>query len=455
LRGRAIALGLVEADKAVVVGPGTCGGIDTERFHPVGADRKSVSDLRDRLGIPDDSQVIGFVGRFTRDKGIPELYQAFVSLRAHNPKLHLLLVGDFEAGDPIDPDMRLRIEADRSVIRTGFIRDIALYYRAMDVCVLPTYREGFPGVPLEAQASAIPVITTSATGAIDSVLDGKTGCVVPAGDVNALGQAIGRLLSDPDLRRDMGAAGRHWVESVFRRGIVWTAMKQSYEELLSSHKKLQQCGWRKLVKSLFDRTAALCGLVLLSPLFVAVSAIVYFSVGSPVIFRQMRPGRFAKPFIVYKFRTMSLATDESGKLLPDSERLTRMGTWIRATSLDELPQLWNVLCGDISLVGPRPLLMEYLPRYSAEQARRHDVMPGITGWAQINGRNALSWEEKFALDTWYVDNWSLKLDALILMKTVVSVVRREGIANAGHATMPGFMGANGESCRESKRSSCV
>lgn len=144
--------------------------------------------------------------------------------------------------------------------------------------------------------------------------------------------------------------------------------------------------------------------------------------------------------MLLKFRTMSDGRDAGGKLLPDANRLTRVGRLLRTTSLDELPQLWNVLRGDISLVGPRPLLMEYLPRYSPEQARRHDVMPGITGWAQINGRNALSWENKFELDRWYVDNWSLRLDLRILLQTFKSVLRREGISCGGHATMPEFMG---------------
>ena len=160
--------------------------------------------------------------------------------------------------------------------------------------------------------------------------------------------------------------------------------------------------------------------------------------GRPIVFRQQRPGRFAKPFILLKFRTMSDRRDASGRLLPDAERLTRIGRFLRATSLDELPQLWNVLRGDISLVGPRPLLMEHLPRYSPEQGRRHDVMSGITGWAQINGRNALNWAEKFELDKWYVDNWSLGLDLRILLQTFKCVLRRERISSGGHATMPEF-----------------
>jgi lipopolysaccharide/colanic/teichoic acid biosynthesis glycosyltransferase len=209
-------------------------------------------------------------------------------------------------------------------------------------------------------------------------------------------------------------------------------------------KQPTQHGWRFWIKTGFDRSAALCGLIILSPVFIVVSVLVWLSMGRPIFFRQQRPGRLAKPFWLLKFRTMSNNRDASGKLLSDADRLTRVGRFLRATSLDELPQLWNVLRGDISLVGPRPLLMKYLARYSLEQARRHDVMPGITGWVQVNGRNALSWDEKFAMDTWYVDHWSLSLDLKILYMTARRVLRRDGIASHGHATMPEFMGVSAE-----------
>ena len=169
-------------------------------------------------------------------------------------------------------------------------------------------------------------------------------------------------------------------------------------------------------------------------------ALIRYNVGKPVLFRQVRPGLSGKPFTMIKFRTMTDDRDPDGKLLPDSQRLSNFGRFLRATSLDELPELWNVLKGDMSLVGPRPLLMEYLPLYSPEQARRHEVRPGITGWAQVNGRNAISWEEKFALDVWYVDNKTLWLDLKILWLTVIKVFKRDGIAAQGEATMPKFKG---------------
>ena len=230
LLARAIGLGLVKPDKAVVVGPGTCCGVDVDHYHVSLDARQKASDLRCKLGIHEDAPVIGFVGRFTRDKGIPELYQAFTSVRERYSNLRLLLVGDFEAGDPIAVDLRRAIENDCEVVHTGFVPDAAPYYHLMDICVLPTYREGFPGVPLEAQAAEIPVVTTQATGAIDSVLDGQTGLIVPVGDVNTLSAAMDRLLGDPSLRKRMGEAGRAWVEAVFRREIVWAAYARAYKQ---------------------------------------------------------------------------------------------------------------------------------------------------------------------------------------------------------------------------------
>lgn len=196
----------------------------------------------------------------------------------------------------------------------------------------------------------------------------------------------------------------------------------------------------KTLKRVFDLVGAIVGLILLTPAFLVVAILVRRGMGSPVLFRQVRPGRHGRPFLMIKFRTMRDAIGPDGQPLPDADRLTRLGQFLRASSLDELPELWNVLKGDMSLVGPRPLLMEYLPLYSPEQARRHDLRPGITGWAQVNGRNAISWDQKFALDVWYVDNRSLWLDIRIIWMTLRKVVRRDGISAAGEATMPRFSG---------------
>jgi lipopolysaccharide/colanic/teichoic acid biosynthesis glycosyltransferase len=196
--------------------------------------------------------------------------------------------------------------------------------------------------------------------------------------------------------------------------------------------------YRRRGKRLLDVLGAATALAVTSPVQGLAAVAVRKSLGSPVVFRQQRPGLGGKPFTLLKFRTMLDARDSSGRALSDAERLTPLGRRLRAASVDELPELWNVLRGDMSLVGPRPLLMEYLDRYTPEQARRHEVRPGITGWAQANGRNALTWEQKFDLDVWYVDHVSLRLDLRILWRTVRAVVSREGISAAGHETMPEF-----------------
>ncbi len=195
-----------------------------------------------------------------------------------------------------------------------------------------------------------------------------------------------------------------------------------------------------MFKRLFDVVASVTALVVFSPLLFFIAWQVRRKMGSPVLFRQVRPGLHGKPFEMIKFRTMRDAVDAQGNPLPDAERLVPFGKFLRASSLDELPELWNVLKGEMSLVGPRPLLMEYLPLYSPEQARRHEARPGVTGWAQVNGRNALSWDEKFKLDVWYVDNPSFLLDLKILFLTVKKVLVRDGISADGEATMSKFTG---------------
>jgi lipopolysaccharide/colanic/teichoic acid biosynthesis glycosyltransferase len=202
----------------------------------------------------------------------------------------------------------------------------------------------------------------------------------------------------------------------------------------------RQAGAGLFLKQCIDRLAAGIGLVCLAPVMAVTALFVWATMGRPVLFRQVRPGRAGKAFELVKFRTMLDARDADGNPLPDEQRLTRAGQLLRATSLDELPQLWNVLRGDMSLVGPRPLLIEYLQHYSAEQARRHDVLPGITGWAQVNGRNALGWGERFELDVWYVDHWSLALDVKILALTLLRVIQRQGISHEGDVTMFKFLG---------------
>jgi len=196
------------------------------------------------------------------------------------------------------------------------------------------------------------------------------------------------------------------------------------------------------VKRFWDLAVSVVGLIVLSPILLILAVVVRLKLGSPALFRQTRPGRDGEPFELIKFRTMTDSRDSQGDILPDSERLTRFGQFLRSTSADELPELWNVLRGDMSIVGPRPLLVEYLPLYSPHQGRRHEVRPGITGLAQVRGRNSLTWDEKFDLDVWYVDNRSFRLDCAIIFWTFTSIFKREGISAEGSATMPPFQGSN-------------
>jgi len=197
---------------------------------------------------------------------------------------------------------------------------------------------------------------------------------------------------------------------------------------------------QKFLKRFFDLLVAFVGLLLFSPVLFIVAILVRLFHGTPILFQQERPGYKGKPFFIYNFRTMTSRLAPDGSLLPDAERMTRFGRFLRTTSMDELPELLNILRGEMSLVGPRPLLMQYLPLYNDEQMRRHDVLPGMTGWAQINGRNNISWEEKFKLDLWYVDNWSFGLDIKILLKTFAKVFRREDVSMEGEATTTFFEG---------------
>jgi lipopolysaccharide/colanic/teichoic acid biosynthesis glycosyltransferase len=307
----------------------------------------------------------------------------------------------------------------------------------------PLFRITIPSKTQAYLAAGKPILMGACGDAADLVKQSQSGVLCEPGNPQSIADAVKKLVDlGPERLAAMGHNGRGFYDrelsissGVEKFDCVFKAAADPSPGL-----RHRQSGWRFWIKTAFDRGTALCGLILLLPVFVGVSVLVGLSMGFPVMFQQQRPGRFAKPFWLLKFRTMLDWRDANGSLLSDVDRLTRVGRFLRATSLDELPQLWNVLRGDLSLVGPRPLLMQYLPRYSPEQARRHEVMPGITGWAQVNGRNALNWEEKFTMDTWYVDHWSLWLDLKILSMTVLRVLRRDGISNQDHATMPEFMG---------------
>jgi lipopolysaccharide/colanic/teichoic acid biosynthesis glycosyltransferase len=338
--------------------------------------------------------------------------------------------------------------------------------------VLVSEQEGLPRSVLEALCLETPVIGSDIRGTRELLEDGA-GWLVPVGDADQLARAMSEVIASPDEARARGRRGRQKVlegydqESILRcHECLYARLLESTSEgqkTLSPWERLQvpipsgvaegrvradappgadASPWARRLKRAIDFAAALAGLMVLAPLLAVLALAIRLNMGSPVFFRQRRPGRGGAPFVLVKFRTMRTASGPDGQPLPDAKRLTRLGRLLRTTSLDELPQLWNVLRGEMSMVGPRPLLMEYLALYTAEQARRHEVAPGITGWAQVNGRNALSWEQKFAHDLWYVDHWSLTLDLKILGLTALKVLRREGIRAAGAATATPFQGTH-------------
>jgi len=289
-------------------------------------------------------------------------------------------------------------------------------------------------------ASGLPVLVNYPGWMAEMVTAEGAGVVVPPRDPLAFANALTRMADARAATAEMGRRGRNFAEREFLRTTLAQRCVTAMESAAATRSDREMSAYRRWGKRALDLLALLAVLPFVLPVVIVVAVVVRFQMGSPVFFRQVRPGYKAKPFTLLKFRTMNSARDERGNLLSDEKRLTKLGTLLRRYSLDEIPQLWNVLKGEMSLVGPRPLLLEYLDRYTSEQARRHEVKPGITGWAQINGRNALSWEERFRLDIWYVEHWSLGLDARIIWRTVRNVLKRKDISQRGHATMPEFMG---------------
>ncbi len=433
LRAIALAERLAPSDKLLVLHNGTIDGIDADgRFNPANSDVNRGATVRAGFGIPPDAPVVGFVGRLVPDKGLVELAAAWRVLRAEFPDAHLLAVGPEEAHDPPPPEFAEVLRGDPRVHAVGevAIEQMPRAYRAMDVLALPTYREGFGTALLEAAAMGVPAVATRIPGCVDAVRDGETGTLVPPRDAPALAEALRRYLGDADLRRRHGCAGRARALREFRPQALGEAMYQEYLQLLHGSRAAQRTRpsfYRRRGKRLFDIAASAVALVALAPVLLGLAVLVRCFLGTPVLFRQRRSGLGRRPFTLVKFRTMTDARDAAGQPLSDSQRLTRFGRLLRLSSLDELPELWNVLKGEMSLVGPRPLLPRYDTYYTAPELRRFDVLPGITGWAQINGRNDLAWDDRLACDTWYVDSCSLGLDLRILLRTVVKVLRRENI----------------------------
>jgi lipopolysaccharide/colanic/teichoic acid biosynthesis glycosyltransferase/glycosyltransferase involved in cell wall biosynthesis len=417
-------------------------GVDLAAFSP--RPPAAVVSRKGELRIPADAPVVGIVARIVKEKGYREFFEMARALRDGGSEARFLVVGDSlvsdrdQFGAVFQQLVRDSGLSDRFVF-TGLTDGVARYLSLMDVFVLPTYREGFPRSIIEAMGAGLPVIATDIRGCREAVADGTTGLIVPPRNLPALTGAVQMLLGDRDLARKMGAAGRRRAEELYDlRHATDRFVKFTRAQDLSHAACVPWLGYRA-AKAVLDRVISLLLLIVLSPVFAVVAALVRVLMGAPVFFRQMRPGLDARPFELIKFRTMTTAAAAT-----DAERLTPFGRILRAASLDELPQLWNVLRGEMSLVGPRPLLPEYLPLYSERQRLRHEVRPGMTGWAQVCGRNALSWKDKLELDAWYVENRGLALDIRILWRTVFRVLAGEGVSRDGHATTPYFTGCGDE-----------
>jgi lipopolysaccharide/colanic/teichoic acid biosynthesis glycosyltransferase len=425
---------LAPPGKLTVLGHGSVGGIDAEeRFDPArhAADGRT---WRTRHDLVPDAIVVTFIGRLTRDKGVLDLHRAWQIVRRRHPLARLVVVGPLESTEPAIHDAVTQFAADETVRVIGLDWNVAPILAASDVLCLPTYREGFPVTVLEAAAMAVPVVATDVPGCTDAVIDAVTGTLTPPRNPAALAAALEGYIDNPQRRAVHGAAARSRALALFRPEPIHEETTTMYRELVESHRRTL---YARRLKRVLDVVVSAAALVLLLPLLALTAAAVALALGTPVLFRQTRPGLNGRLFTLVKFRSMRVP---DARVAGDADRLTTFGRLLRASSLDELPELWNVLKGDMSLVGPRPLLVQYLNRYSTEQARRHDVRPGITGFAQVNGRNALNWETKFELDVWYVDHCSFPLDLRILAVTVWHVFARRGIAQAGHATAAEFMG---------------
>lgn len=434
----ALAEGLSVARKMSVVGVGSANGVDLKRFNPENPDL-SCASIRKELCITDDSIVIGFVGRLCREKGINELVKAFLSLSREYKNIYLLLVGPYSSDSfELNEEVQLAIDTNSRIISVGYKENPEEYMICMDIFVLPSYREGFGMVNIEASAMGIPVVSTDIPGPKDSVLNGKTGILVPPREIYSLRESIRKLCADVRLRKEMGKSGREWAKN-FNQELLWRQIRANRLEAFDSSRKEIS-----FVKRVTDVVMALSLLFIFTPLMLLISFLIIIHMGWPIVFVQLRPGLRCNLFKVYKFRTMLICKNSESMLSTDAKRITLLGSLLRRLSLDELPELINVVKGDMSLVGPRPLLPQYISRYTPEQSRRHNVIPGITGWAQIHGRNSIDWQEKLVLDLWYVDNRSFWLDIKIFFSTIPKILKSEGIRYPGQATCIEFKRKDGE-----------
>ena len=418
-------------------------GVDLTRFRP---DAEGRARVRDEWGIGPGEVLVGGVGRRVAEKGIAEFAAAAESL---GDRASFVWIGPEDLGKPDawrGPAGRVRLVGERI--------DMPAVYNALDIFVLPSYREGFSRSGMEAAACGKALVLTDIRGCREVGRHGREVLLVPPRDPGALTEAVRRLVEDSRLRDSLGQAAHAYAREHFDQRAVAAMSVRTYQAVAGRRGRQvdrsvgkvgkvwvgRVSGAHRPAQRAVDVTVAVAASAVLSPVLAGVAALVRVRLGPPVLFRQTRVGRQGRPFAIVKFRTMRPPGYEGQ---PDSERETGLGRALRATSLDELPQLWNVLCGQMSLIGPRPTLPEQVAQYTDRQRGRLAVRPGLTGWAQVNGRNSIPWPERIELDLWYVEHRSLALDLRILGLTVWRLVRPRGVYGAGGVN-PGFPGADGD-----------
>lgn len=431
-----------EPSKLKIIGNGSSNGINTMHFSPELVSQLQKRVLQKKLEIVADDFVFIFVGRLVGDKGINELILAFKNLIKQNPNVKLLLVGMEEKGlDPLDNSTKEEIKANKNILFVGYQDNIKPYLAISNALVFASYREGFPNVVLQAGAMGLPSIVTDINGCNEIIIDGKNGIIIPVKNSEAIEKAVLRMIDEKDFFITLQSNARKMITSRYEQKEIWKAILKEYKQVEENQQNAQEWSiYKKCIKPSLDFSIAFFGFLVLSPLFFIVVLCLIFDNKGTVFFYQKRPGIGDKLFTIIKFKTMNDKKDTNGNLLPDHKRHTGIGRWLRKTSLDELPQLLNVIKGDMSIVGPRPLLPEYLDLYTVPQQRRHNVKPGITGWAQINGRNAIDWKTKFKYDLWYVEHQSFGLDVKIIFNTLLKVLKVEGINATNNVTMEPFYG---------------
>jgi len=414
-------------------------GVDPDMFDPDARGERA----RKAFGL-NGKFVVTYAGALGLANDIATILKSAARLRDQG-EIHFLLVGDGKERSKLESmarDLRL---SNVTFAQSRPKSEIPEILAASDACIatlknIPMFGTTYPNKVFDYMAAGRATLL-AIDGVIRQVIEKAGGGVfIPPGDDASLASAITDLSNDPVGTRRMGAAAREYVAKNFNRN-------QHAMELVDLARRVtaqsQRRGiYRRGGKRVLDFAIALTMMLLLWPLMLLLAGVVRLKLGSPVLFRQKRPGLGGRPFTLFKFRTMTDSRDSQGDPHPDAARLTSFGRFLRATSLDELPELFNVLKGDMSLVGPRPLLTQYLKLYTAEQMRRHEVRPGITGWAQVNGRNTVTWERRFELDVWYVTHCSLWVDLKVVLLTAWKVLQREGISQEGQVTMTNFMGTS-------------